>query len=62
MARCLLSKYTLLPSSLRLRACEQMISSFKGGLHVYKRRSGYCVLARAKLELIELFPSDFYSI
>ena len=34
----------LLPRSLRLGACEQIISSFKGGLHVYKRRSAYCVL------------------
>ena len=38
MAQCFLSKYTLLPSSLRLGACKQIIS-FKGGLHVYKRRS-----------------------
>ena len=44
MAQCLLSKYALLPISLRLGACEQIISSFKEGLHVYKRRSGYCVL------------------
>ena len=44
MAQCLLSKYTLLPKSLRLGACEQVLSLFKEGLLVYKRRSGYCVL------------------
>ena len=27
-----------------LRACEQIISSFKGDEHVYKRRFGHCVL------------------
>ena len=32
----------LLPRSLRLGACERIISLLKGGLHVYKRRSGYC--------------------
>ena len=44
MAQCLLSKYTLLLSSLRLGACEKIINSFKGGLYVYKRRFGSCVL------------------
>ena len=44
MAQCLIFKYTLLPRSLRLEACEQIIRSFKEGLHVYKRRSGYYVL------------------
>ena len=48
MAQFLLSKYTgtLLLSSLGLGACQQIISSFKGGLHVYKRRSGYCELRK----------------
>ena len=40
MAQCLLSKYTLLRRSLRLGACEQIISSFKGSLHV----SSICLL------------------
>ena len=44
MAQCLLSQYTFLLRSLRLGAWEQIISSFKEGLHVYKRRSGYSVL------------------
>ena len=51
MAQCLFSTYTLLPSSLRLGACEHMISSFKGGLHVYKRRSGCCVLCELEESL-----------
>ena len=51
---------TLLPRSFRLRACERIISYFKGGKHLYKRRSSYCVYARKKLEFIKQSPHDFY--
>ena len=46
--------------SFRLGACERIISYFKGGKHLYKRRSGYCVYAREKLEFIKQSPNDFY--
>ena len=60
MAQCLLSKYTLLSSSLRLGACEQIISSLEGGLQTSIWLL-CAMLARGKLELIkQLSTSDFY--
>ena len=62
MAQCLLSEYTLLRRSLRLGACEQVISSFKGDFTRLQTSIWLlcAMLARGKLELIKLSTSDFY--
>ena len=44
MARHNVPLNTLLPRSFKLEACERIISYFKGGKHLYKRRSDYCVM------------------
>ena len=49
----------LLPRRIRPEACERM-SYFKGGKHLDKRRSTFCVYAREKIEFIKQSPNDFY--